>query len=676
MSRLGFDARGRLAVIDGKIIDYLEEKEVDGGESALLHTSKDITFLQQDSKEEDSEVDSDCWSLYEGKKKLSPLIFSNKKSQEDVVREVVAQIKTGKKIILIRGMCGTGKSAIALNIARVIGKAAIVVPIKSLQRQYEEDYTTKKYLRKPDGRKMKIAVITGRENHDSIIQPGVSCADPFLPDTIRFVEKNYDKIKGYYEKNPLIKNKELPNIKKLKRIAIAPANPYWSPIISAKFELSSLKDATKIHYRGLQGKDFIFYHRESGCSYYDQYLAYSVADVIIFNAAKYKIESALDRKPETEIDIIDEADEFLDNFSMQEELSLTRLTSALNLLFPNSEEGRKILEEMQDLVALEEKNKNALGVDERKLHALNDTKLDRLFHLLLLSPEIMNEIELDDTSYANKALEIAMNFKDFLHETYVSFKRYEKDIIATIVSANVSKRFQEMAAKCKTLILMSGTLHDEEVLRDVFGLRDFSIVDAEVKTQGVIEIHRTGKELDCRHANLNSKSGKRKEYLTALQKCLEKAKRPALVHVHSFEDLPTQQEIEQHQINGLMSRETLRETQKQDKKGQTVANFKNKIIPVLFTTKCSRGVDFPGEICNSVIFTKYPNPHPHDPFWEVFKKNYPDYFWEFYKDKARREFLQRIYRAVRSEKDHVYVLSPDIRVLEAVRELQRAGQSL
>ena len=47
-----------------------------------------------------------------------------------------------------------------------------------------------------------------------------------------------------------------------------------------------------------------------------------------------------------------------------------------------------------------------------------------------------------------------------------------------------------MAAKCKTLILMSGTLHDEEVLRDLFGLRDFSIVDAEVKTQEWVDTLR------------------------------------------------------------------------------------------------------------------------------------------------------------------------------------------
>ena len=66
----------------------------------------------------------------------------------------------------------------------------------------------------------------------------------------------------------------------------------------------------------------------------------------------------------------------------------------------------------------------------------------------------------------------------------------------------------------------------------------------------------------------------------------------------------------------------------------------------------------------------YPNSNIQDIFWKVIKNTHPDYYWEFYKDKAKREFLQRIYRALRSKDDHVYVLSPDARVLQEVRNLQ------
>ena len=88
------------------------------------------------------------WSLYNEEKFLEPLKFSNGKTQEDVVREIIDSAKSGKKIIFIRGVCGTGKSAIALNAAKKLGKTSIVVPGKGLQKQYKEDYESKKYLLK------------------------------------------------------------------------------------------------------------------------------------------------------------------------------------------------------------------------------------------------------------------------------------------------------------------------------------------------------------------------------------------------------------------------------------------------------------------------------------------------------------------------------------------------
>ena len=85
------------------------------------------------------------FNLYSGDKRLDSLKFSNNKTQEEVVNETVNLIKNGKKIVFIHGACGTGKSAIALNIAKKLGKASIVVPGKALQRQYMKDYSNEKY---------------------------------------------------------------------------------------------------------------------------------------------------------------------------------------------------------------------------------------------------------------------------------------------------------------------------------------------------------------------------------------------------------------------------------------------------------------------------------------------------------------------------------------------------
>jgi DNA helicase TIP49 (TBP-interacting protein) len=178
---------------------------------------------------------SKMWNLYEDEKKLEPLVFSNGKTQEDVIKEVLEAIEQGEKIIFIKGMCGTGKSAIALNLARKLGRASIVVPIKSLQEQYTKDYTGKKYVLH-NGRRLKIQPILGRQNFkcgyleetDSMKELKISkqekdvklteiflensfnknseknktCDNIFLPCKIEIKEKNLSIIRDYIKENP------------------------------------------------------------------------------------------------------------------------------------------------------------------------------------------------------------------------------------------------------------------------------------------------------------------------------------------------------------------------------------------------------------------------------------------------------------------------------------------
>ena len=105
------------------------------------------------------------WSLHNQEKELKPLVFSNGKSQADIVKEVYDAVGEGYKIIFIKGVCGSGKSAMALNLARKFGRASIVVPIKSLQEQYTKDYTENLYvLNNKKEAKLKIASVFGRKN--------------------------------------------------------------------------------------------------------------------------------------------------------------------------------------------------------------------------------------------------------------------------------------------------------------------------------------------------------------------------------------------------------------------------------------------------------------------------------------------------------------------------------
>jgi Rad3-related DNA helicase len=635
------------------------------------------------------------WSLYQEKEFLKPLRFSNGKTQEDVVREVLNSVKEGYKIIFIRGVCGTGKSAIALNIAREIGKTCIVVPGKALQNQYKEDYEQKKYLMNEQGERLKISVITGRNNHKCKFleeqnvpvfkeernlklneifekrekETNLSADNLFLPCKVEIKEKNARKIQEYLKQNKHFNMKNFGNIKDIKRASIAPVCPYWSPVFPEKFEMNgkNFENAKKRSYTGLNGIRFIFYERKQGCKFYEQFNSFIDSDVLVFNSLKYKLESSMNRKPETEAEIIDECDEFLDSFSNQRTINLERLQNSLNQIFSDYEDAgfiirniSKSIEEIKDDARIQH------AVFSKEIIPLKETGVYDLFKLILDNQEFLYDI--DDESYLFDVAETARMFDEFFDETYLTFSKKENNTIIEIVTTNLAKRLKEMMNKNKVIIMMSGTIHSEIILKNIFGLENFKILEAETEQQGSIEIKKTGLEKDCKYENFANGRITREEYLKALDKCVEVAKKPALVHINSFYDLPEENEIKKFGLKNLIHREELKEIQGNDKANENVKKFKRKLIDVLFTTKCTRGIDFPGEQCNSIVFTKYPNPDVKSPFWNILKKTNPTYYWDFYKDKARRELLQRIYRGLRFKEDHVYLLSPDERVLKAFEQ--------
>lgn len=248
------------------------------------------------------------WNLYRNNKFLEALKYSNGKTQEDIVREVIDAIKEGHKIIFIKGLCGTGKSAIALNLAREIGKTSIVVPIKSLQEQYESDYTNNMYLIK-EGKKLKINVITGRNNHICLFN-NCRADNNKIPCTIEIKEENIDKLKEYIKLNRFVNEEDFRDIKDVRRFSIAPVCPYWSPVLPSEFKVSIFKDCKLKKYKGIYNVEYTIYKREEGCSYYNQFESYVDSDVIIFNSQKYELENLMNRKPATELEIIDECDRF------------------------------------------------------------------------------------------------------------------------------------------------------------------------------------------------------------------------------------------------------------------------------------------------------------------------------------------------------------------------------
>ena len=622
------------------------------------------------------------WSLHEKDKNLKPLKFSNGKTQEDVVNEILDAINQGYKTIFIKGVCGTGKSAIALNLAKNFSKSSIIVPIINLQNQYNEDYTNKKYLLKNDGGKLKISVILGRSNYECPFMKGnkmpgkinyqlsqftdipekeidETCDNPHIPCKIEIKEKNMKTIRQYLKRNPRIKWPEFKELKEVKRMSIAPICPYWSPVVPSEIDLD-MDDAKRKRYAGLRGKQFDIYSRKPGCGYYNQFNSYADSDVLIFNSAKYVLETLMDRKPSTDIEIIDECDEFLDNLANSEEINLNRLGHALSILHSENENVMSTINNIgiaTKLVLNSPKTQQYISKEE--ILPIKETKIDDLLRYFL-DNDLMNSVECDEENYCYHCDEIAKTFEDFLDEAYVSFYKDDRDIVAKITTISLEKKFSKLLEKNKTFVMMSGTVHSEKVLKDLYGIRNFKIIEAETKMPGKITKGYTGLEINCKHDNFKNGIITREQYLHALNQSIISSKKPTLVHVIAIKDLPTREEAEMYRLS-IMTKEEF-EKVKADK--SLIKKFKDGDIKILYSTQCNRGVDFPGETCNSIVLTKYPYPAVNSDFWTILKREKPEYHKEVYLDKADREFLQKIYRGLRSNNDHIYLYSPDIRVFQ------------
>jgi len=638
------------------------------------------------------------WSLFDKKGELKPLVFSNGKNQQDIVKEVVSEIKKGTKIVFIHGVCGSGKSSIALNVAKELGRASIIVPIKNLQRQYETDYMGNKYVLKNNGQRLKISMITGRNNHKcpfyeeknteiseastrevntSIYdifkkreeeeerkkeRKDFSCDNPVLPCKIEIKEKNIRFLKKYYFDNPEKRDNSILDLKSAKRMAVAPACPYWSPVFPSELKIGF--DTNKIKYNSIS-KEQTIYLRKEGCPYYEQFRAYKEADVIIFNSRQYILETYLGRKPATDVEIIDECDEFLDNFAIEGSVNLTRLKNEVLSLFSNEPSKESLIKGMLDVVL--EIIKEGVNSKDEEIIPLKKTKFYELIKIFTKN-DCLELVDYDEDSYLEHCFEVCNEFKELIDDGYLSFYKDKKkgDILAKLVTINLEKVFNMLIEKNKAFVMMSGTIHSERILKEIFGIKDFKIIEAERENQGAITRVYTGLEKDFKFDNFFKGVVSRKDYLLALDKCVEMAKRPTVVQVNSFQDLPSEAEIFDFDIKYLISSERLVESQKNDKRGDNIHEFKLGKTKLLFTTRCNRGIDFPFETCNSVVITKFPYPNTQSLFWRILKKNKPLIFWEFYKDKAHRELLQRIYRSVRAKDDHIFLLSPDIRVLRSV----------
>ena len=191
----------------------------------------------------------------------------------------------------------------------------------------------------------------------------------------------------------------------------------------------------------------------------------------------------------------------------------------------------------------------------------------------------------DEEDYLFNVNSYFESFKNYIDETYVVFSRNKRnEVVVKLIMVNLERKLKEFLDKNNVFVMMSGTLHSKSVLENIFGIKNYKIIEAEVKEIGKRNKIKTGNEKEFNYQYLK-KDDSREEYLKAFSECMNKAKKPILVHINAFKDLPSEFECSKYGIYNIKAREILIKEQSEDKTGLIIQKFKDKKIDIFAAFK-------------------------------------------------------------------------------------------
>jgi len=555
------------------------------------------------------------WGLVDAKGDLPPLVYSNGKTQKDVVNEIIEKFDDNDMIFL-KGGVGTGKSAIALHLIGYYGKGIISTPTKLLQRQYTGDYGRQgdKHVLLPGGRILSVNFLMGRSNF--------KC------------QYNSKRWWGYYN---------LPCTRRLgsdeSRLRVASECPFWSPVYSSGYG-ENLRGREAIEYQSIVGAKK-FYRAGEPCVYYDQFIHFTRLGAILMNSAKWEVETWLGRKPKVPIEIIDEGDEYLDSLTYRTVINERLFQGLLKDNSFRSDSISHVYNIFSELV----KGFGENGYDD--MLSNSEVILD-FFEVFI---DLLSKVE------PNDYIKNVIGKMDFI------FKYKENAWARTILSPagiilfipNPEITLNALAERSGKMLFMSATTHSLDSFNRVFKIKRPPIIVAEEKFPGLLYIMRPsakGQLSNITYQKWNRSSEFREHYWELLDRIIEVSSKPCLVQVHARGYLP-----EKYRASPEQRREKY-------------WGFGDK--GVFFSTKTDRGIDLKNDLCRSIILMKYPMPNISEVVFKTMRNLLGDSaFWEYINDMANRNMVQQCGRAVRHEDDWCEVYTLDAKVLRQLPHFWR-----
>lgn len=489
------------------------------------------------------------WSLFtKSGKPVSPLKYSNGKTQEQVIDEILDHLKN-ERIVLFKGAVGTGKSVIALHLVKYFGKGHIVVPTKILEKQYHDDYTKRFYIKG-----LKIYYFMGKTNY-------------------RCKFRNFRVNCGHFScpcSCPL--NEGQP------RLEVARVCPHYSPVVGVEIahKVKNILEQTHLQkykiykYEAVRGEQAHILSPDP-CEYFSMFKVYTDPSphATIFNLAKWEIETWIGRKSKVPIEIIDEGDLFLDNLTYKVVFSKGIFDAMRTEGLVPLDKINFIEQKFRDTIQIVGYYDDVLGYNDFVIEFLKDF-VD----------------ELAGISTSGTVCQMVERVRLILRYMYKSWCKTDKNkIIVYIPRPDLT--LKALMERCGKLVLMSGTFQKEEVLREVFDI-DPPIVEGETRYPGIIKLKVTGKEMDVTTSNWEKQYFKR-NYWALLDKILNRAKKPCLVQVHAFKYVPNNVTVNREKDGILFSTVTDRGIDLKDEKCRSIVILKFPLPdlndPVLKTMK-------------------------------------------------------------------------------------------
>lgn len=669
------------------------------------------------------------WTLYDKDGKyLNFLVWvggNQKKCVEDIVKNFNVKKFDEKgnelqKKLMLDSKCGSGKSAIVLHVIKESGRGIIVVPSKVLQEQYRRDWGGDggNYILKNDGSKLKIGTMFGRRNF--------GC---------RFSNNTVD-----------CDNWELPCKRKLKkyesRYIVGSECPYFvgtsyhENIINQWKANDKLDEITNIlgcndvkYYKTVNGKNYGLFVRDnisSVCSYYRQFYNYldDVCDVIIMNKDKWKLETW--RKPEVNIECIDESDEFLNSLNESQDISRLTIERMYNEVKEKEETDKLVIETSNidrkynsKLVELKrEVSKLQSVADSYIIHSrLNEISLIQkvlennekkrqnaikdLFELPKMKNDIMIHFDLVVDMVKRRRNEIINNDNGLIKEIKIFTDRIknindERDaenerLESILQKAEIISKYNEkyvlsvsgnedneklcynipypdlilkdlLSRSCKKILFCSATRHSEYTERELFGLIYDLVIVGRRDQPGTLEI-------------LKPKFG----MIKAEYKVLQDEENYVMYHriliycVKALNDrgntlvLTPGKDYIEHLVDYLKKENC---NYVYDFSGKEEKRLTGKGNTVTISTRMKRGVDLRDDMCRVIIWTKFPLKNRNDDYIKALFLRFNDdsKTWRILNDMATQDAIQGVCRGLRHEKDTCTFATPDIKVFDCINE--------